>query len=377
MNRRTTWIAVAVMAAACAATAQQTNSSFASIGIDAGGAEETLGAGPVAKEIVTDSLTTLELMGLPGQSYLLLVGDYAPGWFSFGPNYSVDIAFAAADKIVADGFSYEGYPSFHIDAAGRARLTCIYDGQMFPDGFTRTAQAVIGDPTAALGVSLTSALTITVRSGRTTLVLGDTDSGVVDLVDDFVFSFFGESYSQIAVSADGFIGFAANEAGASTVADLRSGPPRIAPFFGDLDPSSSFGQGDVYVIQYKDQGAWRAHVVWSVVAAVHDVAVFHTFEATLFEDGTVEMHWPGNNPAPTQTIHVGVFPGGDIDTLMIPMDLSVAAGQYVSPGPMSAAYQPFDHGNHSGPIYPWDLFDVTLHFYPDGTFGPTSAYFVN
>ena len=85
----------------------------------------------------------------------------------------------------------------------------------------------------------------------TSLTLGDDDSTRKDV--PFAFPFFAAQQTIAFINADGNITFE-NEDRASTERDLArllTGPPRIAPFFADLDPTTSGGR--VFVHAAADQ----------------------------------------------------------------------------------------------------------------------------
>lgn len=69
------------------------------------------------------------------------------------------------------------------------------------------------------------------------LVLADDESRALDL--PFAFPFYGRAYTRVFVHADGNLTLGAPdvERGERGLARFLSGPPRLAPFFADLDPA--------------------------------------------------------------------------------------------------------------------------------------------
>jgi hypothetical protein len=133
----------------------------------------------------------------------------------------------------------------------------------------------------------------------TRLTLGDDDSSQRNV--PFTFSFYGRGQTQAFVNSDGNITFE-EEDRASTernVARLLTGPPRIAPFLSDLDPTT--GSGRVFVQAAADQYT----VTWCNVRGF-DLAQTTNAQVTLLPDGTIEMKYGTVTLADAV---VGVSPG--------------------------------------------------------------------
>ena len=136
------------------------------------------------------------------------------------------------------------------------------------------------------------------------LSLGDDDSAEVDFPDGFTFRFFGEKYRSMFVNSDGNITFGAadNASTARSLGRLIGGPPRIAPFFDDFDPSRAQGTGGVYV---RFSGK-KAYITWFDVPEF-DTDNLNTFQVVLTKRGNVEFAY-GQNAAEAGV--VGLSPGG-------------------------------------------------------------------
>jgi hypothetical protein len=132
----------------------------------------------------------------------------------------------------------------------------------------------------------------------TRVTLTDDDSRQLNV--PFSFPMFGRGQTVAFVNSDGNITFE-EEDRASTernVARLLTGPPRVAPFLADLDPSTG---GRVFANAAPDQYT----VTWCAVRGFDSTSTV-TIQATLLPDGTIEMKF--SDVALTDAI-VGVSPG--------------------------------------------------------------------
>jgi hypothetical protein len=116
----------------------------------------------------------------------------------------------------------------------------------------------------------------------TRLTLDDDDSAPGTM--PFGFSFYGRAETAVFVNSDGNITF--DEADKSSternVARLLTGPPRVAPFLADLDPST--GTGRIFLNAASDQYT----VTWCNVRGF-DTTRTVTLQTTLLPNGTIEM----------------------------------------------------------------------------------------
>jgi hypothetical protein len=149
------------------------------------------------------------------------------------------------------------------------------------------------------------------------LPLGDPvtigDDATIELELDFEFSFFGEVRDRVFLNSDGNLTFRAAE-NASTARSLQrflSGPPRIALFFADLDPSQG---GTVRVARLAE----RLVVTWEAVPEF-DETNQSTFQVILEATGRIIFRYSSSIDADTAVI--GITPGGNPSDVQL-LDLS-------------------------------------------------------
>ena len=131
--------------------------------------------------------------------------------------------------------------------------------------------------------------------------LADDDSRNLNL--PFPFSFYGVSYTRIFLNSDGNLTFGAADSAISdrTLGRLTAGPPRIAGFFADLDPSSG---GEVRVTSQPGLFA----VSWVSVReySATGTGLRNTFQILLYPDGRIVLAFQVMNSA---SAVVGIAPG--------------------------------------------------------------------
>jgi hypothetical protein len=139
-----------------------------------------------------------------------------------------------------------------------------------------------------------------IEAGGERIGIGDDVSRSYDL--SFDFPFYGQSYRRLFLNSDGNLTFGELD-NASTERSLErflSGPPRIALFFADLDPSE---EGEVKVLNAPD----RLVVTWEAVPEFGHEAP-NTFQVEIVRDGTIYMRYSSTVNASGGI--VGVAPGG-------------------------------------------------------------------
>jgi hypothetical protein len=113
-----------------------------------------------------------------------------------------------------------------------------------------------------------------------------TDDDSVNVNVSFSFTFYGQPQTSAFVNSDGNITFQEEDKASSerNVARLLTGPPRVAPFFADLDPTT--GSGRVFVNAASDQYT----VTWCNVRGFESTGTI-TAQATLLPDGAIEFKY--------------------------------------------------------------------------------------
>ena len=147
------------------------------------------------------------------------------------------------------------------------------------------------------------------------VTLQDDDSIQVNI--PFSFPFYGTAQSVAFVNSDGNITLEEEDRSSTerNLGRLVTGPPRIAPFFADLDPTT--GAGKIFVNTAADQ----VTVTWCNVRGF-DSTRSATVQATLLPDGSVEMKF-GDSSNVQESI-VGISPGHTADIALV--DLTAGSG---------------------------------------------------
>jgi hypothetical protein len=157
-------------------------------------------------------------------------------------------------------------------------------------------------------VTQTTAAFRTALGRRLTLTDDDSKSETIP----FAFSYYGRSFTSVFINSDGNLTFEEADATSTTrgFARLLGGPPRVAPFFADLDPSTG---GRVFV----DAAADAFTVTWCGVRGF-DSTQTTTVQASLFATGAIDVKF-----GPEVTLRealVAVSPGRG--SAFAPVDLS-------------------------------------------------------
>jgi hypothetical protein len=164
------------------------------------------------------------------------------------------------------------------------------------------------------------------RQFGTRLSLGDDDASDVTL--PFAFPYFSQRYDHVFVNSDGNLTLASSDTASTerSVGRFLSGPPRIAPFFADLDPSRSGS-----VLAYSDPDLLT--VTWCAVPEF-GLTTTATVQATLLRNGAIELQVSKRTTA--RSAIVGASPGATVD--FAPVDLSADG---VIPGGAGAVGEQF------------------------------------
>lgn len=166
----------------------------------------------------------------------------------------------------------------------------------------------------------------------TRLALRDDDSRVVSL--SFGFPFFGRTYAEAFVNADGNVTFGEKD-DASTernVGRLVNGPPRVAPLLADLNPE---GGGTVSVQDLRD----HLTVTWRAVPQFEE-SDKNTFQVTLWADGRVDFVYDQELSGAIHEGAVGIAPGAAQGGLTA-VHFSAAVG-VTGPGALAESFRDRD-----------------------------------
>jgi hypothetical protein len=146
-------------------------------------------------------------------------------------------------------------------------------------------------------------MALPLETGGAPLPLGN--DGVAPVELPFAFPFYGRRYTQAFVQADGALTFGAPdlETGERSMARFLAGPPRVAAFFADLDPSRG---GTVTAALSPGRAVFR----WEDVPGAGQVNR-NTFQVALSAAGEVDLVY---GEMQTREAIAGVSPGAS-DTL--------------------------------------------------------------
>lgn len=143
------------------------------------------------------------------------------------------------------------------------------------------------------------------------LDLGDDASVKVKFPKGFRFNYFGKNHTGMWVNSDGNLTFVDPDFQSTerSAARFLNGPPRIAPFFADLNPETATGDGGIYLFASKT----KVVVTWLEVPVFGGTAL-NTFQVTLLKNGTITF---GFAEIAADEGLVGIAPGGGGDLDLI------------------------------------------------------------
>ncbi len=168
--------------------------------------------------------------------------------------------------------------------------------------FSRVIFTIPADGEYTVAVTSSSKLGPDLASGRYVLNINAYEGRILPLNGDdvtvhlplrFRFPFQGREWSSVYVSSNGSLTFGAPEI-VTVREDLQlegflGGPPRIAPYFADLDPSGSYNYGVTgLVIAEENRDSLTVH--WVSVPRIYDQET-NSFSVTLNDEGDINMGW--------------------------------------------------------------------------------------
>lgn len=257
-----------------------------------------------------------------------------------------------------------------VDTGNIAVMTGDQRTLISPSPFDLTGKKISFIKNAVSGYNVKVSAGAVSSAQGTAIVLGDDDSKSVTFTGGFSFPFAGAVRASVFVNSDGNLTFETGD-NASTSRDLiraASGPPRLCPFFADLNPSAS---GVVSVLQT----ATKFTVTWNAVPEYGGVGG-NTFQVNLFKNGNIDFI-------------IGPTVGKDVITGLSSGNTSVASVKLVnfsSVGPLTGVTSPiFErfasktdldyasllqefHATHT------QVFDFVVIFTDSGYLGGTGAF---
>lgn len=151
------------------------------------------------------------------------------------------------------------------------------------------------------------------------LDLGDDDVRAVSFARGFKFKFFGKNYTSMLVHSDGNITFGTPDASSTerSVQRFLNGPPRIAPFFVDLNPETAGEDAGVFVHTTKS----LTTVTWYRLPQF-GTTLLSTFSVALEKNGRITMAF-GELEAEEAVVGVAPGDGGSFKLLDYQSELPV------------------------------------------------------
>lgn len=144
--------------------------------------------------------------------------------------------------------------------------------------------------------------TIPGNQGRR-IALRDDDFKEISFTSGFSFPYYGEVFTSVFVNSDGNLTFLSGDKSISFRDVLRalSGPPRISPFFWDLNPDLG---GSIRVLQTES----RFSVTWNDISeyVILGGRTSNTFQVSLLKNGDIEFVY---GRVGTRSAVVGLSPG--------------------------------------------------------------------
>jgi hypothetical protein len=170
-----------------------------------------------------------------------------------------------------------------------------------PNAFDLKTRAFRFEPLDRDSYRVVSSDTTFDSGGGTTVALGDDDASLQDL--GFQFSFYGETYTRVFLNSDGNLTFGQSDTAHSDrdLGRFSSGPPRIGPYFADLDPE----RGKVSVRRGDDGIVF----IWDAVPRFEEGGTreYNSFSVKLMTSGSIEFVF-GEQLLAAQSV-VGISPG--------------------------------------------------------------------
>jgi hypothetical protein len=368
----------ALVAVAGIAAAQQPNTPTATLTVNAVNGPPW----PLTAGVAPGSTAIASIAGNPNAPFSLFAsatGLLQAGAANIGGNI-VDLPLVPAPGTVLNGFPV----GFTTGPTGTFTFTVVVPPLGLPPagiplGPAAAIQAIVADPTVPIGWRATAATQAVVTNApplTTTLPMGNNTTLTVNIAAlGVTFPFYGANYTLMNVDSNGYVTFGTAVASQffSNPILFNGGPPRIAGFWTDLDPTL----GGVVNLTAGLAAAGNPPFIrldWIGVpnAFVGGPPVFN-FSILMRGDGYLEISNAAITAPSLSETSVGIGPGGNLSTAPtknIVGILTTAPNAYV--GGINEAF----HGYYGiitlMPFYtgvtnnPYNLGGFTLHFLPAG-----------
>jgi len=373
---------VALALVMSAALTQQPNTPFATMTING----TDLGVYPIQQSVRRNTTATILFQGAGatsahplGQPFAMFqsaTGQVQPGaMVVFG-----DIVHIPVSPMPFTILDPTTNPALHTDPATGIFTLPIFVPGTIPLNLNVAFQTAIFDPTSPAGVSLTAANRITIVAGPTVVNMttgigtyGDSYQATVNLQPfNMPLPFYGQNYTTVHISGDGFMTFGGGQAPDFTPSDydLNAGPPRLAAFWCDLD------QLGAEIVRYTIDNNPGPNVQPSLLVefiGVEDagsVGIYHTFSWMIDNTGFIDIYYSPANTASIYDTICGIGPGNSLSAVAM-RDLSSLLTPNSYLGAINASlYEWF--GTPGMPNYtpatfrPYDLYARHMNFLPHG-----------
>ena len=135
-------------------------------------------------------------------------------------------------------------------------------------------------------------------------VLSLRDDSTEEVELDFSFPFQGQNWDSVFVNSNGNLTFGRGDLSSSSISGLLNGPPRIAPFWDDLD----HGTGGLVTVNALST---TASVTFSDVPVFPLTRPTNTFTVTIYADGSIVFDYDKLDNVTTFRV-VGISEGGGV-----------------------------------------------------------------
>ncbi len=244
--------------------------------------------GVVSDFLITDD-GSYQLPGLPSGSYVVFIEPLDPD-------------FTEGSSVGPHEIRFTGFPKDYYNGAGESGSS--------EDDPSEKLVVEVGAGEVVSGIDLQTNEEVNQLS-----LLEDDGEMIFEFPEGFSFPFFGTTYTQVVVNSDGNLTFGIGDGQAGVSRSERrflNGPPRIALFFSDLDPSAG---GEIRA----EAGEGSLSFIWDGVPeyTLAGTRPGNDFSVTLFSNGDILLDY------------------GQVDVIRDPDDIQAVVG--ITPGSRATA----------------------------------------